>query len=88
MAPRRNYHWLFLTEGPDRDMRVVPFGTKCELGECHGLLDPAENYDADQVDGSNETYDYFAGDADATHGSLLRRQLPCSCLPCRSVASI
>ena len=83
-----SFHWLFLAEGPDAAMKVVPFGQVCASGECHALLDPAEDFDADPVQGSNETYEWAGTDADANSGLLLRRQHSCFCPPCRPLDAI
>ena len=68
-------------------MKVVPFGKIAAPGECHGLLDPAEDFDADPVEGSNETYEWAGIDA-SDSGLLHRRQHSCFCPPCRSPAAI
>jgi len=77
-----NYHWLYFVDGPDHNMTVVPFGQKCRPNECHALLDPAKDFDADPVEGSNETFEMASTNADPNSGLLGCRQYPCPCLSC------
>ena len=82
-----NYHWLYFVDGPDHNMTVVPFGQKCRPNECHALLDPAKDFDADPVEGSNETFEMASTNADPNSGLLGCRQYPCPCLSCWPSAS-
>ena len=83
MGKPTNYHWLYFVEGPDMNMTVVPFGQKCRPNECHALLDPAKDFDADPVEGSNDIFEFASTSSDPDDGLLWLRQLPCPCPACR-----
>ena len=76
------YFWLYYELFPATGMKVVPVGQLAGEGECHAVLDSAENFDADTIEGSNTLYD-FAG-IDARQPDLLyARLLPCVCIALR-----
>ena len=63
---------------PATGINVVPVGQVALPGQCHAVLDSVENFDADSVEGSNDTYD-FAG-MDVKQPELLyTRTYPCVC---------
>ena len=82
-----NYHWLYFVEGPDVNMTVVPFGQICRPNECHAMLDAAKDFDADPVEGSNETFEFASTNPDPNAGLLCQRQYPCPCPSCRPATS-
>ena len=53
-----------------------------QRGECHALLDAAEDLDADSIPGSNSTYE-FAGVREDNPEMLYTRTYSCACLKCR-----
>ena len=52
------YYWMFYELAPRRDLVDVAPGEVAGPGQCHAVLDPAANLDADSVAGSNSTYEY------------------------------
>ena len=81
------YFWLYYEVYPATNMTVVPVGQLAGEGQCHAVLDSAENFDADTVEGSNDMYE-FAG-TDAKQPDLLyTRVLSCVCTACRNETSV
>lgn len=82
------YFWMYYAPAPQGHQlqRVAP-GERAGPGQCHAVLDPAANVDADSVVGSNSTYE-FAG-IDASQPELLfTKTLTCACPVCRDPTSI
>lgn len=90
-----NYFWLYyavlgsgctlmpgtiVTQMDDALLR----GIVCPEGQCHAILDDAEDAaDADSVPGSNTTYEFGGTDPHAENGTLFKRPYFCRCLRCR-----
>ena len=81
------YFWLYYEVFPATGMKVVPVGQLAEEGECHAVLDSAENFDADTVEGSNDTYEFVGSDAKQPD-LLYTRVLSCVCTACRNASSV
>ena len=88
-----NYFWLYYavlgsgcTVVPGDIVQKVE--TLAEPGQCHAILDDAEDAaDADSVPGSNSTYEFAGTDPDPANGTLFRRPFVCRCPYCREDAS-
>eukprot|EP00966_Prymnesium_polylepis_P233753 5406956-Prymnesium_polylepis.1 len=74
-----NYFWLYYAV-IGSGCTIIPgdvvtkVTTLAEPGQCHAILDDAEDAaDADSVPGSNSTYEFAGDDPDVNNGSLFRR---------------
>lgn len=68
---------------------VTQMTTLAEPGECHAILDDAEDAaEVDTVPGSNSTYEFCGTDPEADHGTLFRRPHFCRCKYCREDATV
>jgi hypothetical protein len=76
------YHYLYYAPAPQGDRKIVPTDQIAQPGECHAVLDPAANLDADSVTHSNTTYE-FAGIDPAQPELLYTRTFTCACSACR-----
>ena len=81
------YHWLFFAP-PAPGLKVVPWGQVCKPGECHGILDPTEEGDADEVKGTDSMYEFAGINPRATEGELFTKCFPCHCKACRAPSSV
>ena len=93
MFTASNYFWLYFAVEPATGLVKVavnggsgPHGSAA-TGECHDVIDNAEDVDADSIHGSNSTYD-FAGLTRERPEDLFTRTYSCSCPPCRDVSAI
>ena len=55
---------------------------KCELGECHGIIDDTQEKDADAVEGSNSCFQFRGCNPRGEEGDLRVRGYPCFCSCC------
>jgi hypothetical protein len=67
---------------------VVPWGQVCKPGECHAILDPSEEGDADEVKGTDSMYEFVGINPHITEGELFTKCFPCHCSTCRSPSSV
>ena len=81
------YHWLFYGVAGSGLKEGVPFGQKCQPGECHQLLDEALEGDADSVPNSDSMYSFAGVNPRAAEGELYHQCYPCRCTECRKQAA-
>ena len=81
------YHWLLLAP-PAPGLKVVPWGQVCKPGECHAILDPTEEGDADEVKGTDSMYEFAGINPRAAEGELFTKCFPCHCEVCRAPSSV
>ena len=81
------YFWMYYAPAPQGERTLVKPGERAGPGQCHAVLDPAENVDADSVTASNSTYE-FAG-IDASQPEMLyTKTFTCACRACRECTSV
>ena len=73
---------------PSPGLKVVPWGQICKPGECHAILDPTEEGDADEVKGTDSMYEFAGINPNITEGELFTKCFPCHCSACRSPSSV
>ena len=81
------YHWLFFAS-PAPGLKVVPWGQVCKPGECHAILDPTEEGDANEVKGTDSMYEFAGINPCVTEGELFTKCFPCHCKACRVPSSV
>ena len=85
MFSASNYFWLYYSTR--LSAKVVPVGQLAAEGECHALLDDAEDVDADSIPGSNSTYEFIGARADLPE-LLFIRTYACACRSCRVPSAV
>ena len=85
MFSASNYFWLYYSTR--QSATVVPVGQLAAEGECHALLDDAEDADADSIPGSNSTYEFIGARADRPE-LLFTRTYACACRSCREISAV
>jgi len=85
--PLFSYFWLYYAVSPATGLIEVPVGQLAGPNECHGILDPAEDMDADSIPGSNSTYTFAGIDASKPE-MLMTRTYFCAEPACRASSSI
>lgn len=81
------YHWLLLA-APSPGLKIVQWGQACKPSECHAFLDPTEEGDADEVKGSDATYEFAAINPRVEEGELYLKCFTCHCQMCRQPTSV
>ena len=72
-----------------RWLRKFHFCVCCpEPSECHAFLDPTEEGDADEVKGSDATYEFAAINPRVEEGELYLKCFTCHCQMCRQPTSV
>ena len=66
----------------------MPWGQVCKPGECHAILDPTEEGDADEVKGTDSMYEFAGINPRITEGELFTKCFPCHCAACRAPTSV
>ena len=62
-------------------------GKLASEGQCHAVLDDAEDVDADSIPGSNSTYEFVGADAQRPE-MLFTRVYACACRSCRAPTAV
>eukprot|EP00966_Prymnesium_polylepis_P008383 193154-Prymnesium_polylepis.1 len=66
----------------------MPWGQICKPGECHAILDPTEEGDADEVKGTDSIYEFAGINPRVAEGELFTKCFPCHCQACRASSSV